>query len=123
MLKYVYVIEDDPKNMKLFKAILKKVKNIEIKTAMEGKKGLEMIENGNPDLIILDIKLPEISGTKICQRLRKQKKFKDVPIIAVSAYAMKGDQERILKAGFNEYLTKPIKVKNFRKTINRYLEN
>lgn len=123
MLKYVYVIEDDPKNMKLFKAILRKVKNIEIKTAMEGKKGLEMIENGNPDLIILDIKLPEISGTKICQRLRKQKKFKDVPIIAVTAYAMNGDQERILKAGFNEYLTKPIKVNNFRKTINRYLEN
>lgn len=123
MSKYVYIIEDDPKNMKLFKAILKKVKNIEIKTAMEGKKGLEMIENGNPDLIILDIKLPEISGTKICQRLRKQKKFKDVPIIAVTAYAMNGDQERILKAGFNEYLTKPVKVNNFRKTINRYLEN
>jgi two-component system cell cycle response regulator DivK len=123
MLKYVYIIEDDPKNMKLFKAILKKVKKIEIKTAMEGKKGLEMIENGNPDLIILDIKLPEISGTEICKRLRKQKKFKDVPIIAVTAYAMNGDQERILKAGFNEYLTKPIKINNFRKTINRYLEN
>jgi CheY-like chemotaxis protein len=123
MLKYVYIIEDDPKNMKLFKAILKKMKNIEIKTAMEGKRGLEMIENGNPDLIILDIKLPGISGTKICQRLRKQNKFKDVPIIAVTAYAMNGDQERILKAGFNEYLTKPVKVNNFRKTINRYLEN
>jgi len=120
MTKNVYIIEDNEKNMKLFKAILKLLP-VTIFSETRGDKGLELIKEGNPDLIILDIQLPEMSGIDICKELRKIDKFKDIPIIAVTSFAMKGDKERILKAGFTEYTSKPIKVADFRETVKKYL--
>jgi two-component system cell cycle response regulator DivK len=120
-MKNVYIVEDDSKNMKLFRAILNKFPEVSLFTGEEGDSGLELIKNGNPDLIILDIRLPKINGIEICKELRKIERFKHVPIIAVTAYAMKGDEERILAAGFDEYIEKPIRVKKFKETINRYL--
>jgi two-component system cell cycle response regulator DivK len=120
-MKNIYIVEDDSKNMKLFQAILNKIPNISLFAAKEGDSGFELIKNGNPDLIILDIRLPKMNGMRICKELRKIERFQTVPIIAVTAYAMKGDEERILKAGFDEYIEKPIRVKKFKETINRYL--
>ncbi|TXT64361.1 MAG: Polar-differentiation response regulator DivK [Promethearchaeota archaeon] len=120
-MKNVYIVEDDSKNMKLFRAILNKFPEVSLFTGEEGDSGLELIKNGNPDLIILDIRLPKINGIEICKELRKIERFQHVPIIAVTAYAMKGDEERILAAGFDEYIEKPIRVKKFKETINRYL--
>jgi len=120
-LKNVYVIEDNEKNMKLFRAILKLIPDLEIYEESKGNLGLELIKSGEPDLIILDIQLPEMNGIEICSELRKLDKFKDTPIIAVTSFAMKGDKERILKAGFNQYVSKPIKVKEFREIVKRYL--
>ena len=122
MIKSVYVIEDNEKNMKLFRAILKLIPDVEVFEETSGELGLELIKSGNPDLIILDIQLPEISGIDICIELRKIEKFKEIPIIAVTSFAMKGDKERILSAGFNEYISKPIKVNEFRELVKTYLK-
>lgn len=121
MVKHVYVIEDNEKNMKLFKAILNLIDDIEIYDEARGDTGLELIKSGNPDLIILDIQLPEISGIDICIELRKIEEYKEVPIIAVTSFAMKGDEERIMAAGFNKYISKPIKVAEFRELVKSYL--
>jgi two-component system cell cycle response regulator DivK len=123
MTKNVYVVEDNEKNMKLFKAILKLIPNIEMHSEIRGDTGFELIKSGNPDLIILDIQLPEMSGIEICSELRKIDKFKDITIIAVTSFAMKGDKERILSAGFTTYVSKPIKVAKFREMVNSYLNN
>ena len=122
MTKNVYVIEDNEKNMKLFKAILKLIPNVGVFEETRGDLGLELIKSGNPDLIILDIQLPEMSGMDICAELRKIKKFKEIPIIAVTSFAMKGDKERILSVGFNEYISKPIKVNDFRELVKKFLK-
>ena len=122
MTKNVYIIEDNEKNMKLFRAILKLIPEVEIFEETRGDLGLELVKSGNPNLVILDIQLPEISGIDICTELRKTEKFKEIPIIAVTSFAMKGDRERILSAGFNEYISKPIKVKEFREMVKGYLK-
>ena len=121
-MKRVYVIEDNEKNMKLFRAILKLVPDIEIFEETQGDLGFELIKSGTPDLIILDIQLPGMSGIEICSELRKITKFKNIPIIAVTSFAMKGDKERILSAGFNDYISKPIKVQEFRELVSNLLK-
>ena len=116
-MKNVYVVEDNEKNLKLFRAILKLVPEITIFEETRGDLGFELIKSGNPDLVILDIQLPEMNGIEICSELKKIEKFKDVPFIAVTSFAMKGDKERILSAGFDHYVSKPIKVQEFRELI------
>ncbi len=122
MTKNVYVIEDNEKNMKLFRAILNLIPEIAIFEEMRGDTGLDLIKSGNPDLVILDIQLPELSGIEICIELRKIEKFKNTPIIAVTSFAMKGDKDRILSAGFSEYISKPIRVSDFRELVKNYLD-
>ena len=107
-MKNVYVIEDNEKNMKLFRAILKVIPDINIFEETQGDLGFELIKSSNPDLIILDIQLPEMNGIEICSELRKINKFKNIPIIAQTAYAMPGDKEKCIKAGCDNYIEKPI---------------
>ena len=121
-MKSVYVVEDNEKNMKLFRAILKLIPNIEIFEETRGDLGLELIKSSNPDLVILDIQLPEMSGIEICSELKKLDKFKGIPFIAVTSFAMKGDKERILAAGFDQYISKPIKVQEFRELVKKQLQ-
>lgn len=123
MTKRVYVIEDNAKNMKLFKAILNLIPDIEIFEEIQGDNGFNLIKSGEPDLIILDIQLPEMSGIEICTELRKIDRFKEIPIIAVTSFAMKGDKERILSAGFTTYVSKPIRVAEFRELISQYINS
>ena len=120
-MKNVYIVEDDLKNMKLFKAILNQFPGISIFAEVEGESGLKKIKSGDPDLILLDIRLPKMNGIEICKELRKIDRFKKIPIIAVTAYAMTGDEQRILDAGFDEYIEKPIRVNKFKDTISQYL--
>jgi two-component system cell cycle response regulator DivK len=121
-MKSVYVVEDNEKNMKLFRAILKLIPDIEIFEETRGDLGFELIKSSNPDLVILDIQLPEKNGIEICSELKKLEKFKDVPFIAVTSFAMKGDKERILAAGFEQYISKPIKVQEFRELVKKLLQ-
>lgn len=120
--KKVYLIEDNEKNLKLFKAILNKMPGIEYFTETRGDTGKELIKSGDPDLIVLDIQLPEISGIEICRELRSMERFKNAPIIAITSFAMKGDKERIMEAGFTKYIPKPMKISEFRNTIEELLK-
>jgi len=120
-MKHVYIVEDNETNLKLFRAILKHVPDITVVEETRGDLGFELIKSGNPDLVILDIQLSEMNGIEICSELKKIDKFKDIPFIAVTSFAMKGDKERILSAGFNRYLSKPIRVQEFRELIKTLL--
>ena len=118
----MFIVEDNDKNLELYRAVLSTIPNLNIQTSSTGKNGFHLIKNSDIDIIILDIRLPDMSGIDICKELRKLDRFKKTPILAVSSFAMKGDKERILKAGFNEYLSKPIMINEFREIIIRYLE-
>ncbi len=121
MKKRVYLVEDNEKNMKLFKAVLNTMPDIEVIAETHGGRAFESLKSDTPDLIILDIQLPEMSGIDICKELRKLEKYKNIPIIAVTSFAMKGDKERILKAGFDTYIPKPININDFRKTVKNVI--
>ena len=121
MKKKICIVEDNEKNLELFIAVLGTLPNLEIFTSITGKEGLNPIESKNPDIILLDIQLPDINGTDICRELRKLEKFKKTSIIAITSFAMKGDKERILEAGFSDYISKPLKITNFREKIQKLL--
>ena len=121
MKKRVYLVEDNEKNMKLFKAVLNTMPDIEVIAETHGGRAFKSLKANCPDLIILDIQLPEMSGIDICKELRKLEQYKNIPIIAVTSFAMKGDKERILKAGFDTYISKPININDFRKTVKNVI--
>jgi len=114
--------QDNKKNLELFKAVLGMIQNLEISAKENGREGLELIKSEDPDIILLDIQLPDINGTDICKELRQMDKFKNTQIIAVTSFAMKGDKDRIIEAGFNEYISKPLNIIDFRKKIQNLME-
>jgi CheY-like chemotaxis protein len=102
----IAVVEDNPDNRLLVEALLEEFYEIsEFETGVDAVKGLQA---DNPDLVLLDISLPEMDGTEVLQWIREQDDLKDTPVIALTAHAMSGDREKFLEAGFNDYLTKPI---------------
>lgn len=113
----VLYVEDNPSNLKLVKHLLRQRQGIEVFTSSDGKSGIEMAERYLPDLIILDIGLPDISGYEVLKRLKNSEATKHIPVYALTAEAMSGDAERGLEAGFQHYLTKPINLLEFNKTI------
>jgi len=121
-LKKIIIVEDNRKNLELFKAVLGMIPNLEILTKENGKDGLELIKSEEPDIILLDIQLPDMNGTDICKELRKMDEFFYTPIIAVTSFAMKGDKERIIEAGFSDYVSKPLNIIDFRKKIQNLME-
>lgn len=122
MEKKVFIIEDNEQNIKLYKAIFNKMPDIKLFIEARGDKGLEMIKSGDPDLIILDNKLPVLAGIEICKEIRKIDKFKEIPIIVILSSPIEGNLEKVLlEAGFNKYLSKPINIKEFRKAVKDLL--
>ncbi|MDH3272204.1 MAG: response regulator [Gemmatimonadota bacterium] len=102
----VAVVEDNPDNRMLVQALLEdRYELSEYETGVEAVDGLP---DDIPDLILLDISLPEMDGTEVLEWLRSQDELKDIPVIALTAHAMAGDREKYLSIGFNEYVTKPI---------------
>ncbi|MBY7649036.1 MAG: two-component system response regulator [Candidatus Liberibacter europaeus] len=120
MPKKVMIIEDNELNMKLFRDLIETSGYIAIQTR-SGIKALELIHQYKPDLIIMDIQLPEISGLELTKKIKADSALKGIPIIAVTAFAMKGDEERIRKGGCEAYLSKPISLLNFIETIKTYI--
>ncbi len=120
--KQIFIVEDNEKNLELFKAVLGTIPDLNILTSITGEEGLQYLKTNNLDIIILDIQLPNMSGIDICKELRKLDKYKKTPILAVTSFAMKGDKERILDAGFNDYISKPLQIKGFRELVLKYLE-
>ena len=103
----VLVVEDNPQNMKLITFVLNKYGH-EAVEAYSGLEGVEKAGTIEPELILMDIQLPDIDGLEATRRIRKIKSMDDVPIIAITSYAMSGDKEKVLAAGCNGYFEKPI---------------
>jgi len=102
----IAVVEDNPDNRLLVNAILED--DYEISEYETGKDAIAGLGDDAPDLVLLDISLPEMDGTEVLAWIRQQPAFKELPVIALTAHAMAGDREKYLAAGFNDYVTKPI---------------
>ena len=115
----ILVIEDNPDNLVSLKAILGEKYNI--LEAIDGKQGLQMTLDILPDLVLLDVMLPKINGIEVIKRIRADKKAKEIPVLALTARTMIGDREKILAAGCNDYLSKPIEVDIIRQKLDEWL--
>ena len=122
MNEKVLLVEDNMVNMKLLQATLEP-RGYTLVTATDGEEALEKACKENPDLIIMDIQLPKLSGIEVVKRLRQIPEFSGIPIIALTAYAMKGDEERLIEAGFDVYLPKPVNTRELPKVISEMLQN
>ncbi len=116
----VLVIEDNEQNMYLVTFILEKY-GYQVVQAWDGRKGIELASQVKPTLILLDIQLPEMDGYAVARELRSNPAFDDMPIVAVTSYAMVGDRERILAAGCQGYIEKPINPETFVTQVERHL--
>jgi two-component system, cell cycle response regulator DivK len=120
MAKTVLIVEDSELNMRLFNDLLMAFGYRTVKTR-EGANAVALAREHKPDLIVMDIQLPEISGLDITQELKKDPELKAIPVVAVTAFAMRGDEQKILAAGCDAYLSKPISVTTFLETIRRFI--
>ena len=120
MPKTVMIVEDNELNMKLFNDLLR-AHGYDTMPMRNGYEALEALETRHPDLIIMDIQLPEISGLEVTRRIKADERVRHIPVIAVTAFAMKGDEERIRQGGCEAYISKPISVGKFIETIKSYL--
>jgi len=121
MKKKVLIVEDNELNMKLFEDLLGGRGNDTIKTGAGGQV-LDMARSQKPDLIIMDIQLPEVSGLEVTQWLKSDNELKAIPVIAVTAFAMKGDEEKIRQGGCEDYVSKPISITDFMLVVQKHLE-
>ena len=119
--KVVLIVEDNDLNMKLFHDLLE-AQGYDTLQTREGLSALTIARESRPDLILMDIQLPEVSGLEVTKWLKEDDDLKDIPVIAITAFAMKGDEERIREGGCEAYMSKPISVAKFIATIKTYLE-
>lgn len=122
MDKRVLYIEDNPQNMRLVRKILH-MGGYEIIEAENGLEGVAKALSELPDLILMDINLPDIDGIEATRRIRESDQAHSIPIIALTANAMQGDRERILEAGLNDYLSKPISKNELLEKISSFVDN
>jgi two-component system cell cycle response regulator DivK len=120
MPKSVLICEDNELNMKLFNDLLEAHGYRTIKTA-NGVEAVELAKREKPDLILMDIQLPEVSGLEVIRWLKGNDETRAIPVIAITAFAMKGDEERIRAEGCEAYLSKPIAVAKFLETVRNFL--
>ncbi|MFT6427799.1 MAG: two-component system cell cycle response regulator DivK [Brevundimonas sp.] len=120
MSKKVLIVEDNELNMKLFHDLLDS-QGYETLQTREGLQALALARAHHPDLILMDIQLPEISGLEVTKWLKDDEELNHIPVIAVTAFAMKGDEERIRQGGCEAYISKPISVMHFLETIRQHL--
>lgn len=116
----ILLVEDDFLNMKLVEHILN-TEGYTILKATTAQEALQQIETTRPDLILMDVKLPDMDGTTVVRIIRERASTKDTLILALTACAMKGDRENILKSGCDGYISKPINVQEFTATVRSYL--
>ena len=116
----ILVIEDNEQNLYLVRFILEQ-RDYEVFAAMDGKSGIEMAALLKPDLILLDIQLPVMDGYAVARNLRQNPDLADTPIVAVTSYAMSGDREKVMEAGCNGYIEKPIDPDTFVAKVEQHL--
>jgi two-component system cell cycle response regulator DivK len=117
----VLVVEDNEKNMKLFRDVLA-AKGYYTLEATTGTRAVELAAEHAPDLVLMDIQLPDLDGSEALARLRADERTTSIPVLALTAQAMHGDRERFLAAGFDGYISKPVNVVELLATVRRYCE-
>ena len=120
MSKTVMIVEDNELNMKLFHDLLE-AHGYQIVGTRNGIEALDLARKHRPDLVLMDIQLPEVSGLEVTKWLKDDPELRAIPVVAVTAFAMKGDEERIRQGGCEAYLSKPISVGKFIETIRHFL--
>ncbi|MFQ5957976.1 MAG: response regulator [Alphaproteobacteria bacterium] len=120
MNKTVLIVEDNELNMKLFRDLLE-AHGFETLQTKSGEEALQLARDHHPDLIIMDIQLPEVSGLEVTRWIKDDDNIKSIPIVAVTAFAMKGDEEKIRDGGCEAYIAKPISVTQFIDTVRRFV--
>lgn len=120
MKEKILIVEDNPQSMRLLEMVLK-AKNYTLLKATDGEEALDMVMSERPDLIIMDIQLPKVNGLEVTKKLRETPAFSHTPIIAITAYAMKGDKERVIESGCDAYLSKPINTRELPEMIAEML--
>lgn len=116
----VLIVEDNELNMKLFNDLLE-ANGYKTLQARRGAEGVDLARKHHPDLILMDIQLPEVSGLQVIRWLKEDETLRSIPVIAITAFAMKGDEEKIREQGCEAYLSKPIAITKFLETIRNYL--
>ena len=119
--KKVLIVEDNELNMKLFHDLLEAHGYATVMTR-DGREALELARAETPDLILMDIQLPEVSGLEVTSWIKSDPRTAEIPVIAVTAFAMRGDEERIRAGGCEDYMAKPISVSSFIEKVKTYLE-
>jgi two-component system, cell cycle response regulator DivK len=122
MNKKVLIVEDNELNLKLFRDLLE-AHDLSVMETRNGAEAMVLAERYQPNIIIMDIQLPEISGVDLIREMKANPKIKDIPIIAVTAFAMKEDEDRIMASGCQAYVSKPIAIDTFVGTIQKYIGN
>ncbi|MFC2008032.1 response regulator [Chloroflexota bacterium] len=120
MKEKILIVEDNPQNMRLITMTLR-AREYVVVTAVDGEEALEQAARERPDLIIMDIQLPKTSGLEVTRRLRTMPEFKHTLILALTAYAMKGDEDKFIEAGCDAYLSKPINTRELPGKITEML--
>ena len=121
MAKTVLIVEDNDLNMKLFHDLLD-AHGYQTLQTKDGMEALAIARENRPDLILMDIQLPEVSGLEVTKWIKEDDSLKSIPVVAVTAFAMKGDEEKIREGGCEAYIAKPISVQQFLETVKRFLD-
>jgi two-component system, cell cycle response regulator DivK len=117
----VLIVEDNEKNMKLFRDVLS-AKGYSTLEATSGAQAIELALEHSPDLVLMDIRLPDVDGVEALERLRSDERTTSIPVVAVTAQAMRGDRERFLAAGFDGYVPKPVDIAELAATVREHCE-
>lgn len=118
--KRILIVEDNDLNLKLFRDLLN-ANGYETIETKEGYEAISLTRTMRPDLILMDIQLPEISGLEVTERIKADESIRHIPIIAVTAFAMRDDEAKILRAGCEAYISKPISISDFLSAIRKFL--
>lgn len=118
--KKVMVVEDNELNQRLFHDLIQ-ISGADVVQTRDGSQVIEMAKSEKPDLILMDIQLPQVSGLELTARLKAEPDVAHIPVIAVTAFAMKGDEDKIRGGGCEDYISKPISVPVFLEMIKKYL--
>ena len=118
----ILIVEDNPQNMRLMEMLLRARGFKVLLKAIDGEEALDVATRELPDLIVMDIQLPKLSGLEVTKKLRQMPSFSRIPIIALTAYAMKGDKEKLIEAGCDAYLPKPFSARELPAMINEMLQ-
>ncbi len=121
MSKTVLIVEDNELNMKLFHDLLEAQGYATLQTK-DGREALQLARDHRPDLVLMDIQLPEVSGLEVTKWIKEDDDLRDIPMIAVTAFAMKGDEEKIRQGGCEAYIAKPISVSEFLQTVQKFID-